>query len=181
MQLVNGQDYTWDGAARIVVPETFYRFGLQYDKIMEPVPNGSTMKMELDPAFPFFGNDQNMVSVSTELCFGLLLHSDFCRSGGKTNGKIGSCQPIIVQTIIWVCNCWPTADNQYLSADDRFLTCLIFGFLDIFLIKLSSGLPSLPDKVHQRIHNRDNIIIDRVTLYLVPSIRFFQRNIDKYT
>ena len=69
MQLVNGQDYTWDGAEAAGVPETFYRFGPRYDKIMESSNEGSTVKMDLDTDFPFFDVDQKKVSVSTQLCF----------------------------------------------------------------------------------------------------------------
>ena len=69
MQLVNGQDYTWDGAEGASVPKTFFRFGPRYDNIMEPQGTGSTEKLELSTVFPFFGVDQTMVSVSTEVHF----------------------------------------------------------------------------------------------------------------
>ena len=66
MQLVNSQDYTWDGAVGAIVPETFYRFGPRYDLMMEPENTASTPKMELPSVFPFFGVDYIMVSVSTD-------------------------------------------------------------------------------------------------------------------
>ena len=73
IQLVNGQDYTWDGAAGAGVPETFYRFGPRYDMIMETHPLENTIDMEIPTVFPFFGVDQTVVSVSTEIGFLMLI------------------------------------------------------------------------------------------------------------
>ena len=91
VQPANAQDYTWEGAITAGVSETFYRFGPQYDMIVEPEDDDSTAKMPLPAVFPFFGTDQTMVSVSRTFCLmGSLKNYFVLRIDNSRQGRLSS-------------------------------------------------------------------------------------------